>query len=645
MGVLEQSQIHSTFISLIIDGTQYGTVGTNSDAWSPQIITSLEVSKASSGENFTADGYVFTIELNYQLIPDFYERMLKLIKANSDGMIPATLQYGYYSDYDSWGECSPLYELKMLSCQPTDLWSRLQLKFIQVENKNSYNVFTEKTSTALNENEYNNLSDYVQTIAEGQGWAIGHIEPTIPYDGKIERDESIATPIQCITELLTRYPNESTKGEGGYICAFKNVLGKSLFYFIPTTFLAEGSNYGYVESDSTYEFFFNALPQGKVITFTPKFVSGLVESSQGDTINPDNLRFEERPDLAVITTDTREIQSIQYNMESASPNSNSITPQNSYAGYINPANVQRNIDSRNLLNYMRSSIKEKISNYVNVVGVRTSAEMEILGDPSLSVGDYILVIPMYPQTNYENPGKIHPSGGTYRINKIVDHIANGTFTTNLTLMAVDNPDFKVGELTKSTMPLYNVTSIQEEEEEINEGDALSAKGRSVSARYWLGDSRFEMMEQYATSKDTFIAKSGAGLSWLRGSAASTLANCMSDPKNSAIILGFGVNDIYQPDAYIGYYRSFIDSYKDSKVVITSINPVYDPKSTAQKYPVSNSEIDNFNAKVKANFPANYLDTNSQIRDLVTASTTDSEGVHYSDSINQKVFDIIANYVG
>lgn len=452
MGVLEQGQIHSTFISLIINGVQYGTVGAIEDAWSPQAVTSLTVEKVSSGRDFTANGYQFTIELNYLMVPDFYETILKLVKSSASGLIPATLQYGYYSE-DNSAECSPLYELEMSSCQPNDLWTSLTLKFIQVDSRNSYNIFTEDTLNKLKEKDYNNLSDYVTAIAEGQGWTIGHIEPTIPYNGKIERNDSIKSPIQCIYNLLTRYPNESTKGEGRYICAFKHTLNTSVFYFIPTTFLASGSNYGYIESSTTYEFFFNALPQGKVISFTPKFVSSIVEEASQETgaIDPNKLMFEERPDLAVITSDTREIQSIQYNMQDDTKLDNSVSELESYAGYINPAHVQINVNSANLLNYMRSSIKENISKYVNVIGVRTSAEMEILGDPSLNVGDYILVIPMYPQSSYDNPGKIHPSGGTYRIDKITDTISGGTFTTNLSLSAVSDKDFKVGEITSSKM--------------------------------------------------------------------------------------------------------------------------------------------------------------------------------------------------
>lgn len=452
MGILEQSQIHSTFISLIIDGVQYGTVGAAEDAWSPQAITSLQVEKTSSGREFTANGYTFTIELNYLMVPDFYENILKLVKANAGGLIPATLQYGYYSDYNSLEECSPLYELRLLTCQPNDLWTTLTLKFIQVDSRNSYNIFTPETLAKLSETEYNNLSDYVTAIAEGQGWTIGHIEPTIPYDGKIERNDSLNSPVQCINELLTRYPNESTKGEGRYICAFKHALNTSTFYFIPTTFLKDNSNYGYVESTSTYEFFFNALPQGKVISFTPKFVSSIAEEASQDVnaIDPNKLLFEERPDLAVITSDTREIKSIQYNMEDVKPQ-NSLSNLESYAGYINPAHVQINVNSANLINYVRSSIKENISKYVNVIGIRTSAEMEILGDPSLNVGDYIMIIPMYPQDSYVKPGKIHPSGGVYRILRITDTISEGSFTTNLSLQAVSDKDFKVGEITSSTM--------------------------------------------------------------------------------------------------------------------------------------------------------------------------------------------------
>lgn len=452
MGILEQSQIHSIFISLIIGDVQYGCVdipGVKGNP--PQMITSLQVEKVSSGREFVANGYTFTIKLNYLMVPDFYERILKLMKSSSDGLIDASIQYGYYSDYDSWGECSPLYNLKLLSCQPDDLWSTLTLKFIQVDSKNSYNTFTAKTIAALDNNYYDNLSDYVKAIAVGQGWKIGQIEPTIPYEGEIKRDSSIESPIQCINELLSRYPNESVKGGGRYVSLFKHTLNESTFHFIPTTFAQSN----YLSSDTTYEFFFNALPQGKVISFNPKFVSNIVDeaSQEANSLDPSKLLFEERPDLAVITTDTREIKSIEYNMNDVPVGNNSVVEPESYAGFMNPAHLQININSQNLKNYIRSSIKENISRYVNVIGVRTSAEMEILGDPSLNVGDYILVIPMYLQDSYDKPGKIHPSGGTYQIMKITDTINGGNFTTNLQLRAVAERDFKVGEITTDTMNL------------------------------------------------------------------------------------------------------------------------------------------------------------------------------------------------
>lgn len=457
MAILDQSQIHSVYISLIIDGVQYGTVGTSEDAWSPQAITHLEVKKTTSGDRgAAAAGFQFTVELNYLTIPDFYERILKAIKLYAGGMIPATIQYGYVGEDLS----SPLYNLVLIECQPNDLWTSLTLKFIESDSVNQYNIFTEATNEALAKNEYTNLSDIVTAIANGQGWKIGQIAETIPYSEPIKIKNKLKSPIDAINELLQRYPNETKEGEGAFVCGFKHTIEGSFFYFVPT--FAVKNRYGFTNTEKSYEFYFNALPQGNVISFTPKFVSAIgdeagQESNKDNKLDPNKLMFETRPDLGLVTTDSREMISIIYNMENRPP-VESLSEPESYNGFVNPEQKVYNIESPNIKQYMQSTIKGKISQYVNVVGIRNTASMEVLGDPGLNVMDYINVIPMYPQDGYVNPGKIHPSGGVYWIKSITDVIDLGKYTSTLELAAESQQDFQVGEITAARLDAINAAA-------------------------------------------------------------------------------------------------------------------------------------------------------------------------------------------
>ena len=462
MSVLDQSQIHSTFVSLVIDGVEYGSIASNSERIiGPQGITSLKVEKSTADASNVAVGFKFTIELNYLMYPDFYETILRLIKQFPDGLIPATIQYGYTD-----GICSPVYELKILSCEPNDLWTTLTLQFISTESKSKYNLFTDKTDKAFEDNKYYNLSDFVRAVAVNQGWEIGEIVDTIPYaDPDVDPDKYIrwveprsSNPITAIMQLLTKYPNNSSLGEGSYIAGFKHYVGGSKFYFVPTTELVK--EYDFKNAINTYEFYFNALPQGNVLSFKPKLYSALVDASANSQLNPNKLKFDERPDIGVITTDSRELYSVIYDVEDRKLSSIDSTKNLGTAcGFVEPSLKIYNVESSNIKEYFRSKITGKMSDYVNVMGVRNVAEMEILGDPSINVMDYVNIIPMYQMKSYTIPNKMHPSGGIYWIKAMVDIIENGTFTTQLDLVSEGQKDFKIGEISALTMAFEQVDNV------------------------------------------------------------------------------------------------------------------------------------------------------------------------------------------
>lgn len=163
----------------------------------------------------------------------------------------------------------------------------------------------------------------------------------------------------------------------------------------------------------------------------------------------------------------------------------------------------------------------------------------------------------------------------------------------------------------------------------------------VSKRYWIGDSRFNGMKSFASSTDQFIAKDSQGHSWLTQTAIPSLKSSLKNQAGEVVIFGLGVNDIAKIDKYIDTYKSLMNQYPNVKFVITSITPVYDPKTIY----VKNSQIESFNAKMRSAFPNNFVDVYSQVKGSVTASTTDSEGLHYTNDLKKTIFNIISNSVG
>lgn len=485
--VVDSSQIHSTFISLIIDGKEYGSLASDNDGIiGPQAITSLKVEKKTSDASNVATGFIFTIDLNYLMYPDFYETILRLIKEHPDGLIPAKIQYGY----SEGGLCSPVYELALLSCQPKDLWQTLELQFISGEYETKYNAFTDMTNEDLANNKYYNLSRFVEAVAYNQGWEIGEIVETIPYntDPEGNPDDYIKFPEKCssnpitaIMSLLKTYPNNSIHGEGGYIAGFKHYVGGSKFYFVPTTELVH--EYDFNNVTHTYEFYFNALPKGNVISFTPKLLSALADSAgNSDPLDASRLVFEDRPDIGIITEDSRELLSITYDIEPTGISQvNSARELDSAAGFREPT-IDRiaNVGADDIVSHFKSKITENMSKYVNVIGVRNTAELVVLGDPSLNVMDYINVIPMYHVRSYTTPNKMHPSGGIYWVKQIVDTIENGVFQTSMSLVAESSKDFKLGEISTLTMAFEQADNVESGALNKNLEDALGKTARSQS---------------------------------------------------------------------------------------------------------------------------------------------------------------------
>lgn len=169
----------------------------------------------------------------------------------------------------------------------------------------------------------------------------------------------------------------------------------------------------------------------------------------------------------------------------------------------------------------------------------------------------------------------------------------------------------------------------------------SSSSSSTSGKYvWVGDSRTHALVEngIAGSNDTVVAQDGAGLSWFNSTGAAEAASKIDS--DTTVVFNMGVNDganASQADAYATKLNELADGdwSKAKKIIVMSVNPVDDSKSTF----INNSQVEAFNNELKSklNSKIQYLDTYSQLKggDL----GFDSEGVHYNTDTYKKIYQI------
>lgn len=150
---------------------------------------------------------------------------------------------------------------------------------------------------------------------------------------------------------------------------------------------------------------------------------------------------------------------------------------------------------------------------------------------------------------------------------------------------------------------------------------------------FVGDSRtVGMGEAEAEVQDdcTYIGQVGEGYRWFTETGLSQMEEAIKAHPDSPVVLNLGVNDLDAIDDYLTLYQTFSDAYPDTDFYFLSVNPV-----TEQSRHVTNLEIADFNSKLKATFPDQYLDSNVYLRSMEFESP---DGVHYSYDTYRMIHD-------
>lgn len=163
---------------------------------------------------------------------------------------------------------------------------------------------------------------------------------------------------------------------------------------------------------------------------------------------------------------------------------------------------------------------------------------------------------------------------------------------------------------------------------------------------FVGDSRcVGIQDSIASSeknKSKWICKVSQGYNWLKSTAINTLNTMIEPNEYYNIYINLGVNDMYNISSYINYFNAMKKNskYKNCNIIIVSVNPVDDNKAKSYGYLVANSDVINFNSKMKNGLDngISYCDTYSKVKS--NFQTTD--GLHYNNSTSKNIYNHIIN---
>lgn len=146
---------------------------------------------------------------------------------------------------------------------------------------------------------------------------------------------------------------------------------------------------------------------------------------------------------------------------------------------------------------------------------------------------------------------------------------------------------------------------------------------------FTGDSRFVGMKDLSDG-EIFFAESGKGFPYF-----CSLQDSIKNENIDIIVVGFGVNDLYNVKKYVEYLNNNPFS---ADVYFLTVNPVDEYTEKKYGYTITNKDIDEFNSYIKES--AVYykvLDTNSYLNSIGFET---KDGLHYTDETYQNIYEYI-----
>ena len=229
-------------------------------------------------------------------------------------------------------------------------------------------------------------------------------------------------------------------------------------------------------------------------------------------------------------------------------------------------------------------------------------------------------------------------GEDYDISACWNNAKNANTSGNSTYKPVNN-DKPSGPINTSPGS-YDKGSSGNNNSNNNSNNTSSNSNNSVTTKnvIMIGDSRCVQMKSHVgAGSDTWSCKGSMGLNWMKNTGVPNVESKIGN--GTKIVIMMGVNDLYQPEAYISYINQKASTWA-SKGAITyfvSVNPV------DGSYSNLTSKIVSFNNKLKNGLNSNvrYIDTYNY---LVSSGFNTSDGLHYKSDTSRKIYNYIKSNI-
>ena len=229
-------------------------------------------------------------------------------------------------------------------------------------------------------------------------------------------------------------------------------------------------------------------------------------------------------------------------------------------------------------------------------------------------------------------------GEDYDISACWNNAKNANTSGNSTYKPVNN-DKPSGPINTSPGS-YDKGSSGNNNNNSNSNNTSSNSNNSVTTKnvIMIGDSRCVQMKSHVgAGSDTWSCKGSMGLNWMKNTGVPNVESKIGN--GTKIVIMMGVNDLYQPEAYISYINQKASAWA-SKGAITyfvSVNPV------DGSYSNLTSKIVSFNNKLKNGLNSNvrYIDTYNY---LVSSGFNTSDGLHYKSDTSRKIYNYIKSNI-
>ena len=156
------------------------------------------------------------------------------------------------------------------------------------------------------------------------------------------------------------------------------------------------------------------------------------------------------------------------------------------------------------------------------------------------------------------------------------------------------------------------------------------------------DSTQSALNQLAKGRtDIYIGKVGMGYDWLAASAVEELKTVLMRYPKSKVVLRMGINDLGNISAYIALYKKLMNQYPNASFYTESVTPVDETLGRQNGYSVTNKQILQFNVRLKAAFPQNYI---SSYNYVVKKKGKTVDGIHYMPDTYRMIYRFLDSVV-